>query len=240
MKRKIFGLSSVAAVLLLAVIALVSIQPARQIEASPQDDAIAELRAEIAELRTLVELLITNQAAPAPAVVPHPMPTFPPINQPPAIQPSAGVARLDEVARHALSLAGGGVVRHICLDWERGVAVYHVRIYHNGNRVDYYLNRDNFEIVRERTRQHNNASPTSSSFRRRAMDITPSLTFAQAAQVALDYMGGTFREISRSYIGPDRNATPVFDVDITAANGERWCFYIDIHTGAILRYHRER
>ena len=44
-----------------------------------------------------------------------------------------------------------------------------------------------------------------------------------------------FLEVSREYI----RGAPVFDVDISAPNGERWCFYIDIHTGAVVCYHRD-
>jgi uncharacterized membrane protein YkoI len=120
------------------------------------------------------------------------------------------------------------------------VAVYHVRLYHNGNRVDYYLDRSTLETVRHRTRQHSNASASSGSFQRRQMNTTPTLTFNQAADAALSYFGGgRIREVSRSYIGGRGNTTAVFDVDIVTTGGERWCVYVDLHTGAILRYHRD-
>ena len=152
-----------------------------------------------------------------------------------AVQPPLNQPRLDEAASAALAIAGGGTVRHICLDWERGVAVYHVRVYRNGSRIDYHLDRGNLAVVGEYTRQHNSAFPSSSSFRLRQMDVIPTISFNQAGAIALAYMGGGIvREVSRSYVG-DR---PAFDVDITV-NGQRWCFYIDIHTGQILRYYRE-
>jgi len=145
-------------------------------------------------------------------------------------------ARLDEAAAVALARAGGGVVRHICLDRERGIFVYHVRIYRDGNRLDFYLDRNNLAVVRERARQHNNASVHSASFQRRQMSTIPYLTFNQAASIALAHKGGgSIREVSRSYI----RGRPAFDVDITV-NGQRWCFYIDLFTGEIMRYHRER
>jgi len=125
-------------------------------------------------------------------------------------------------------------VRHICLDWERGTAVYHVRIYHNGNRIDYHLDRNTLAVVGERSRLHNNASSLSASYQRQMYEI-PSISFDQAAAIALTYMGGGIvREVTRS----DLWGRPAFDVDITV-NGQRWCFYIDIHSGQILRYYRE-
>ena len=151
------------------------------------------------------------------------------------VQPSLNRPRLDEAAAEALAMAGGGMVKHICLDWERGVSVYHVRVYRNGSRIDYHLDRSTLAVVGETTRRHNNASPSSSSFRRQQMDVMPTISFNEAGVIALAHMGGGIvREVSRSYIG-DR---PAFDVDITV-NGQRWCFYIDIHTGQILRYYRE-
>ena len=152
-----------------------------------------------------------------------------------AVQPSVNRPRLDEAAAAALAASGGGMVRHICLDWERGTAVYHVRVYHNGNRIDYHLDRSTLAVVGESARRHNSASPSSTSFRRRQMDEAPAISFNQAGAIALTHKGGgIIREVSRSYIW-DR---PAFDVDITV-NGQRWCFYIDIHTGQILRYYRE-
>jgi len=145
-------------------------------------------------------------------------------------------ARLDEAAAVALARAGGGMVGHICIDRERGVPVYHVRIYVNENRVDYYLHRETLAVVMERTRRHNNASPLSASFMRRRMDATPALSFNQAADIALLHKGGgRVRDVSRGYL----RGVPVFDVDITTVNGEKWCFYIDIHSGVILWYHRD-
>jgi uncharacterized membrane protein YkoI len=176
-----------------------------------------------------------------PEVVP-PIATLPPTTPPPTTPPvgTHTTARLDEAGAAAIRINGGGLIRHICLDWEQGVAVYHVRLYHNGNRVDIYLNRQTFEVVRNRTRQHNNAAASSSSFQRRQMNTTPTLTWNQAANAALSYFGGgRIREVSRSYIGGRGNTTPVFDVDIVATNGDRWCVYVDIHTGAILDYHRD-
>jgi len=145
-------------------------------------------------------------------------------------------ARLDEAVAVALARAGGGMAGHICIDWERGVPVYHVRIYVNGNRVDYYLHRDTLAVVMERTRRHNNASLSLASFMRRRMDVMPALSFSQAANIALSHKGGgRVRDVSRGYM----RGVPVFDVDITTVNGEKWCFYVDIHSGAILWYHRD-
>ena len=144
-------------------------------------------------------------------------------------------AQLDQAAAVALARAGGGAVRHICLDWERGHAVYHVRVYNNGNRMDYYIDRGTLAVVHEHSRRHQNASASSSSFQRRQMNVTPAISFNQAAAIALAYKGGgTVREVSRS----STQGRPAFDVDIVV-NGQRWCFYIDIHTGHIIRYHRD-
>ena len=160
-------------------------------------------------------------------------PGIPRVPQIPQIFAQGG-ARLDEAAATALARSGGGVVRHVCVDWEQGVAVYHVRIYRNGNRMDYHLDRQSLTVVQERSRSHNNASAFSASYQRRQMDVMPSLTFNQAAAIALAYKGGgSVREVSRSYSG----GSAAFDVDITTLNGQKWCFYIDIHTGQILRYH---
>jgi uncharacterized membrane protein YkoI len=181
---------------------------------------------------------------PPPSTPPPPQPTPPPPPPPPPGPPAVGThttARLDEAGAAAIRANDGrGLIRHICLDRERGVAVYHVRLYDNGNRVDIYLNRSDLSVERHRSREHNSASSSSNSFQRRQMNTTPTLSFNQAANAALSYFGGgTVREVSRSYFGGRGNVTAAFDVDIVATNGQRWCVYVDIHTGAILHYHRD-
>jgi uncharacterized membrane protein YkoI len=253
-KRRIIRVLPYAAVLSVMIMAFVFISalPAAPLPTAQTDNPTVsneELQAEIRELRNLVNSLIqtmndnnqqTNVQQPIAPAVHHPQHQVR-HHRGDERYLTQSPARLDQAAQAALQRAGGGFVRHICIDWEGGQAVYHVRIYRNGNRMDYYLNRNTFEVVRERVRQHQNASPSSSSFRRRQLDVAPTLTFNQAAQVVFAYTGGgAFREISRSYARFGHGETPVFDVDIVTANGERWCFYVDIHTGEIVSYRRYR
>jgi uncharacterized membrane protein YkoI len=222
------GLFLAFAIMVFSILSSETVQ-AQETDTEDNGMSIEEMRNAIIELRALVQELIRNQNN-SPQATPSP--------------PADGAhttARLDEAGAAAIRANGGrGLIRHICLDWERGVAVYHVRLYDSGNRVDIHLNRSDLSVERNRSRQHNNASSSSSSFQRRQMNTTPTLSFNQAADAALAYFGGgTIREVSRSYIGGRGNVTAVFDVDIVAANGERWCVYVDLHTGAILDYHRD-
>jgi uncharacterized membrane protein YkoI len=168
----------------------------------------------------------------------------PPIVLPPEPTPPPGgihtTARLNEAGAAAIRENGGrGLIRHIGLSRERRVDVYHVRLYDNGTRVDIYLNRNDLTVERSRSRQHSSASSSSRSFQRRQMNITPMLSFNQAADAALTYFdGGTIRDVSRSFIGGRNNTTAVFNVSITTTSGERRSVYVDLHTGEILDHRR--